>query len=105
MAFLDASTLGPARLGFSDEKDLDAFVDMLGKFERGEIAPDVWKAFRLVNGVYSQRQEGDAMMVRVKIPQGILTSAQLRALAEVESPMRATFARIAEQIERELAKK
>ena len=28
-----------------------------------------------------------------------------RALAEVESPMRATFARIAEQIERELAKK
>src|SRR5437588_11473000 len=83
MALLDASTLGPGRLGFSDEKDLDAFVDRLGKFERGEITPDAWKAFRLVNGVYSQRQEGDAMMVRVKIPQGVLTPAQLRALAEV----------------------
>src|SRR5438132_1100783 len=80
---LDSKTLGPTRLGFADEKDLDAFVAMLGKFERGEITPDAWKAFRLVNGVYSQRQEGDAMMVRVKIPQGVLTPAQLRALAEV----------------------
>jgi len=80
---LDSKTLGPARLGFADEKDLDAFVAMLGKFERGEISADAWKQFRLVNGVYSQRQEGDAMMVRVKIPQGVLTPAQLRALADV----------------------
>jgi len=83
MPLLDKSTLGPARLGFADEKDLDAFIDKLGQFERGELAPDGWKQFRLVNGVYSQRQEGDAMMVRVKIPQGVLTAAQLRALAEV----------------------
>ena len=82
MPLLDSNTAGPARLGFSDEKDLDAFVDKLGQFERGELAPDGWKAFRLVNGVYSQRQE-DAMMVRVKIPQGLLTSAQLRVLGEV----------------------
>ena len=82
MPLLDSKTAGPARLGFSDEKDLDAFVDKLGQFERGELAPDGWKAFRLVNGVYSQRQE-DAMMVRVKIPQGLLTSAQLRTLGEV----------------------
>src|SRR5437763_7518120 len=82
MPLLDESTLGPARLGFADEKDLDAFVEKLGQFERGELAPEAWKQFRLVNGVYSQRQEG-AMMVRVKIPQGVLTPAQLRALAEV----------------------
>src|SRR4051794_33033292 len=83
MPLLDSKTLGPARLGFADEKDLDAFVSTLEKFERGEIAPDAWKAFRLVNGVYSQRQEGDAMMVRVKIPQGVLTPTQLHALADV----------------------
>ena len=82
MPLLDSNTAGPARLGFSDEKDLDAFVDKLGQFERGELAPDGWKQFRLVNGVYSQRQD-DAMMVRVKIPQGLLTAAQLRALGEV----------------------
>ena len=82
MPLLDSKTAGPTRLGFADEKDLDAFVDKLGQFERGELAPDGWKAFRLVNGVYSQRQE-DAMMVRVKIPQGLLTSDQLRVLGEV----------------------
>jgi sulfite reductase (ferredoxin) len=80
---LDSKTLGPARLGFAEEKDVDAFIATLGKYERGEISADVWKQFRLVNGVYSQRQEGDAMMVRVKIPQGVLTPAQLRALADV----------------------
>ncbi|HET9754644.1 MAG TPA: nitrite/sulfite reductase, partial [Myxococcales bacterium] len=68
MPLLDERTLGPARLGFAAESDLDAFVDKLGQFERGELAPDAWKQFRLVNGVYSQRQDGDAMMVRVKIP-------------------------------------
>src|SRR3954454_23842555 len=83
MPLLDERTLGPGRLGFADEKDLDAFISMLGQFERGEATPDAWKQFRLVNRVYSQRQEGDSMMVRVKIPQGVLTSAQLRALAEV----------------------
>src|ERR1041384_5195159 len=83
MPLLDSSTLGPARFGFADGKDVDAFVEKLGQFERGELAPDAWKQFRLVNGVYSQRQEGDAMMVRVKIPQGVLTPQQLRALGEV----------------------
>jgi sulfite reductase beta subunit-like hemoprotein len=83
MPLLDSKTLGPTRLGFADEKDLDAFVDKLDQFERGALAPDAWKVFRLVNGVYSQRQEGDAMMVRVKIPQGVLTPGQLRTLAEV----------------------
>jgi sulfite reductase (NADPH) hemoprotein beta-component len=82
-SLLDSKTLGPARLGFSDEKDLDAFVEKLSAFERGELSPEAWKQFRLVNGVYSQRQEGDAMMVRCKIPQGILTPTQLRALADV----------------------
>jgi len=82
MSLFDQTTLGPARLGFAEEKDLDEFVDKLGQFESGQLTPDAWKAFRLLNGVYSQRQEGDKMMLRVKIPQGILGTAQLRALAE-----------------------
>lgn len=83
MPLLDRSTQGPTRLGFADEKDVDAFVDTLARYERGELTPDQWKAFRLVNGVYGQRQEGSAMMVRVKVPQGVLTAAQLRALGAV----------------------
>jgi sulfite reductase (NADPH) hemoprotein beta-component len=85
MTLLDSKTLGPTRLGFADEKDVDAFVSTLESYERGELSADAWKAFRLVNGVYSQRQEGDSMMVRVKIPQGILTPAQLRTLADVSA--------------------
>src|SRR5919204_6183754 len=84
MAAIDQDqTLGRARLSFADERDIDEFVSMLGKFERGDITPDEWRGFRLVRGTYGQRQAADAQMLRVKIPQGILTSEQLFALAEV----------------------
>ena len=72
-----------ARPPFADEADIDLFLENLGKFERGEMSADAWRAFRLLNGTYGQRQEGDASMLRVKIPQGVLEAAQLRALAEV----------------------
>jgi hypothetical protein len=55
--------LGPTRLGFADEGELDRFVEKLEAFERGEIPPDEWRAFRLVHGIYGQRQDGP-MMVR-----------------------------------------
>jgi sulfite reductase beta subunit-like hemoprotein len=71
------------RSSFAREADIDLFLENLGKFERGEMSADAWRAFRLLNGTYGQRQEGDSSMLRVKIPQGVLEAAQLRALAEV----------------------
>ncbi len=79
----DPRTLGRTRLSFADVAEIDDFVCTLEKFERGELTPDQWRVFRLVRGTYGQRQPGDASMVRVKIPQGVLDAAQLRALAEV----------------------
>jgi sulfite reductase (NADPH) hemoprotein beta-component len=79
----DPKTFGRTRLSFADEADIEEFVTTLERFERGELTPDQWRAFRLVRGTYGQRQTGDASMVRVKIPQGVLTSEQLEALAEV----------------------
>jgi sulfite reductase (NADPH) hemoprotein beta-component len=79
----DRNTLGRARVSFADERDIDEFVTMLGRFERGEVGPDEWRAFRLVRGTYGQRQAEDAQMLRVKIPQGVLTPLQLDALADV----------------------
>ena len=79
----DIRTLGRTRLSFADEAEIDEFADVLGQFERGEIGPDAWRAFRLVRGTYGQRQSGDAQMIRVKIPQGVLDVAQLGALADV----------------------
>jgi sulfite reductase beta subunit-like hemoprotein len=79
----DPRTFGRARLGFADEADIDEFAAVLGQFERGEIGPDAWRAFRLVRGTYGQRQAEDAQMLRVKMPQGVLSGAQLEALADV----------------------
>lgn len=77
------STFGRARLAFAREADIDEFARVLGQFERGEITPDQWRVFRLVRGTYGQRQVDDAQMIRVKIPQGVLSAEQLNALADV----------------------
>jgi sulfite reductase (NADPH) hemoprotein beta-component len=79
----DPKTLGRSRLSFASEADIDEFVSTLEKFERGDLTPDQWRAFRLVRGTYGQRQPGDVQMLRVKIPQGVLTAPQLEALARV----------------------
>src|SRR5262245_14763866 len=79
----DPKTLGRSRLSFASEADIDEFVATLEKFERGDLTPDQWRAFRLVRGTYGQRQPGDVQMLRVKIPQGVLTAPQLEAFAQV----------------------
>jgi sulfite reductase (NADPH) hemoprotein beta-component len=70
------------RASFSHPRDLDEFLDALGRFERGEMGAEAWKQFRLLHGTYGQRQ-ADAHMQRVKIPQGVLSARQLEALADV----------------------
>ncbi len=83
MAVVDNQmTFGRPRLDFASEHDIDEFVEVLGKYERAEITPEEWRRFRLVRGTYGQRQD-NVQMLRIKIPQGILTSSQLRALAGV----------------------
>jgi sulfite reductase (NADPH) hemoprotein beta-component len=77
------NTHGRTRLSFASVADIDEFVTTLERYERGELTPDQWRAFRLVRGTYGQRQTADAQMLRVKIPQGILTSDQLLVLADI----------------------
>jgi sulfite reductase (ferredoxin) len=80
---LESATHGRARLSFASDADIDEFAAVLGQFERGEITPEQWRVFRLVRGTYGQRQLDDAQMIRVKIPQGLLSAEQLDVLAEV----------------------
>ncbi|BDG08444.1 nitrite/sulfite reductase [Anaeromyxobacter paludicola] len=82
------------RPGFSHPSDLASFLEMLGRFERGEIGADAWRAFRLLRGNYPQRQGGEENMLRVKLPQGIATAGQLRALAEVAERHSRAFAHV-----------
>src|SRR6476659_6995790 len=79
----DPHTLGRTRLAFSSEADIDEFVSVLEQYERGDLTPEAWRKFRLVRGTYGQRQDADASMLRVKIPQGLLTADQFRAFADV----------------------
>ena len=79
----DPKTLGRTRLSFASEADIDEFVSTLDKFESGALGPDQWRMFRLVRGTYGQRQPGDVQMLRIKIPQGILSAPQLEVLARV----------------------
>ncbi len=85
--------LGRARVSFADEGDIDEFVDMLTKYESGAISPDDWRKFRLLRGTYGQRQD-DVQMMRIKIPQGIVTGPQMRALADVASAYSRGFSHI-----------
>ena len=90
----DTTTLGRGRPSFALRSDIDEFADTLAKFESGEIGPDQWRAFRLVRGTYGQRQAEDAQMLRVKIPQGVLTERQAMALADVSEQYSRGFAHI-----------
>jgi sulfite reductase (ferredoxin) len=78
----DPNTVGRANLDFAKEQDIDEFVDMLTKYESGAITPEEWRRFRLLRGTYGQRQD-NVQMLRIKIPQGIVTGAQMRAMADV----------------------
>src|SRR6266851_2633092 len=72
MSVTDATPIPVGRLGFARHEDVDLFVQRLEAFERGELDADGWRSFRLLNGVYGQRQDG-VMMIRAKLPAGIAT--------------------------------
>ena len=65
------------------EADVAKFEVMLARHQAGTIDEDVFRVFRLANGVYGQRQGGTAQMVRVKIPYGLITPDQLEVMADI----------------------
>lgn len=62
--------------------EIDNFEAEVARFLSGELSPERFRAFRLAHGVYGQRQPG-VQMVRVKIPTGALTGAQMTRLADI----------------------
>jgi len=63
--------------------DIAKFEEMLAGYQAGRIEEDVFRVFRLNNGIYGQRQGGTNQMVRVKVPYGAMTADQLDLLADV----------------------
>src|SRR5437879_5892619 len=70
--------IDPAQLA-----DIEKFETQLQRYLDGDLEEDVFRVFRLNNGIYGQRQGGHNQMVRVKIPYGALTPEQLDALAHI----------------------
>ena len=63
--------------------DIEKFEMMLERYIGGEIADDVFRVFRLGNGIYGQRQGGTNQMVRVKLPWGGVDPDQLDMLGHI----------------------
>ena len=64
----------------SIEAEIVRFEERIRELQSGAITPEQFRPFRLKHGTYGQRQPG-FQMLRVKIAAGVLTPAQLRALA------------------------
>ena len=67
------------------EKELDEFTGRINEFQNNHLNEEEansFKARRLMQGVYGQRQPGEQMM-RIKIPGGALNSEQLKMIADI----------------------
>ena len=51
--------------------DIAKFEEQLERYLAGELDEDVFRVFRLNNGIYGQRQGGHNQMVRIKAPYGV----------------------------------
>ncbi len=60
--------------------DIEKFEQMLVRYLAGDLDEDVFRVFRLGNGIYGQRQGGQNQMVRVKVPYGSIEPEQLEMI-------------------------
>src|SRR3954470_15470654 len=65
------------------QHDIDKFEVMLARYLAGNLDEDVFRVFRLNNGIYGQRQGGHNQMVRCKVPYGSIQPDQLEMMADV----------------------
>src|SRR5580698_9860877 len=63
-------------------EDIELFRKQAQSFTSGAINDDQFRPHRLRRGIYSQRQAG-VHMIRTKVPGGLLTSGQMRQLADI----------------------
>ncbi|MEN9901967.1 MAG: sulfite reductase [Pseudomonadota bacterium] len=59
---------------------VDQFRDQTARWQAGELADEEFRPLRLQNGLYMQRH---APMLRIAVPYGMISSAQLRVLGAI----------------------
>ena len=60
--------------------DVDKYRQQYARFLAGELSDEVFRVYRLTNGIYGQRQGGTNQMVRVKVPYGSIRPEQLEMI-------------------------
>ena len=65
--------------------DIEKFTEMLDGYLAGQVPEDVFRVFRLNNGIYGQRQGGTSQMVRIKVPYGAISADQFATLATIST--------------------
>jgi sulfite reductase beta subunit-like hemoprotein len=73
----------PVIADHEQQADIAKFDEQLQRYLDGDLPEDAFRVFRLNNGIYGQRQGGHNQMVRVKLPWGGVTPAQLDMLAHI----------------------
>ncbi|WP_298418578.1 HEPN domain-containing protein [uncultured Kordia sp.] len=63
-------------------KDIIELAEKIRQFKEGKVDEEKFRSLRLARGVYGQRQHG-VQMIRIKLPYGKVTSAQLHRIADV----------------------
>ncbi len=80
---IDVDALLTSPLPAEIEEEITRFQEHAARYIAGDLDEDVFRVFRLNNGIYGQRQGGHNQMVRVKVPYGRLEPDQLEALAHI----------------------
>ncbi|NRA39173.1 MAG: nitrite/sulfite reductase [Planctomycetes bacterium] len=67
-------------------EDLSKYKSMVEALEDGSVDRDKeFKPYRLVHGIYGQRQDGFGQMIRIKLKWGRLNPSMMRCLADISS--------------------
>ena len=75
--------MGDLTIDAGTAADIAKFEQQLANYLSGELDDDVFRVFRLNNGIYGQRQGGHNQMARIKAPGGVITAEQLDRMADV----------------------
>ena len=73
-----------SRLELGSEDDIAGFQRVVGQFETGSLPAAEFRTSCAAMGIYEQRESGQ-FMLRVRLPAGILSSAHVRAVADLAS--------------------
>jgi sulfite reductase (ferredoxin) len=80
---IDVRELSNRTLDPAIAEELDTYERTVGEYLDGRVDEDVFRVFRLNQGVYGQRQGGHNQMLRIKVPHGRLTPEQLDMCAYI----------------------